>query len=89
MLFLGGGGWLARTLAPFLLTRGGRLRGGRMSAFVAALTWLPLLILAIVDGIAWGDRVDVPLVKDFLPYGQFLVAVPVLISLATRPSDYV
>ena len=79
MLFLGGGGWLARTLAPFLLTRGGRLRAGRMSAFVAALTWLPLLILAIVDGIAWGDRVDVPLVKDFLPYGQFLVAVPVLI----------
>ncbi len=39
----------------------------------------PLLILAAVEGLAWGDRVAVPLLKDFLPYGQFLLAVPVLV----------
>ena len=43
------------------------------------MTWLPLLLLAAVEGLAWGDRVAVPLLKDFLPYGQFLLAVPVLI----------
>ena len=43
------------------------------------MTWLPLLFLAAAEGVAWGDRVEVPLLKDFLPYGQFLLVVPALV----------
>jgi hypothetical protein len=38
-----------------------------------------LVVLAAIEGVAWGDSVTVPLLKDFLPYGQFLLAVPVLV----------
>ena len=78
-LFLWGGGRLTRGLERFRLACGGRLLGGRVAAFMAVATWLPLLVLAVVEGVALGDRVAVPLLKDFLPYGQFLVAVPVLV----------
>jgi hypothetical protein len=49
-----------------------------MAVLLAAATWLPLLILTAIEGIAWGDSVQVPFIKDFLPYGQFLIAVPAL-----------
>jgi hypothetical protein len=37
------------------------LRTGRVAALVAAATWVPLVILAAAAGLAWGDRVSVPL----------------------------
>jgi hypothetical protein len=40
---------------------------------------MPLLVLAAAEGVAWGDRVEVPLLKDLLPYGQFLLVVPALV----------
>jgi len=61
------------------LAHGSRLRAGRVAMVLAAITWLPLLILAIVEGVAWGGHVEVPLLRDYLPYGQFLIAVPVLV----------
>lgn len=61
------------------LTHEARIRAGRVAAVLAAVTWLPLLILAAVDGVAWGDRVGVTFLKDFLPHGQFLLVVPVLV----------
>jgi hypothetical protein len=61
------------------LTQKERLRAGRAAALLAAVTWLPLLLLAAIDGVAWGDRVQVPLLKDFLPYGQLLVVLPALV----------
>jgi len=51
----------------------------RLTAVAAVVAWLPLLILSIVEKVAWGDAIPTPFVKDFLPYGQFLLAVPVLI----------
>jgi len=78
-LFLLGGGRFSQRLERFQLAEGARLRAGRMAALLAAVTWLPLVILAAVEGVAWTDRLEVPLLKDFLPYGQFLLAVPVLV----------
>jgi hypothetical protein len=78
-LFLLGGGRIARGLERVKLARDARLRATWAAALSPALTWLPLLVLAAVEGLAWGDRVAVPLLKDFLPYGQFLLAVPVLV----------
>jgi hypothetical protein len=78
-LFLLGAGRLNRGLERIQLASGARVHAGRMAGFLAAITWLPLLVLAAVEGLAWGDTVQVPLVKDFLPYGQLLLAVPVLV----------
>jgi hypothetical protein len=61
---------------PILPNRG---RISRVAVLSVLVTWLPLLILATIDKVAWGGAVRIPLLKDFLPLGQFLVAVPVLI----------
>ena len=78
-LFALGGGRVGRGLERLQLARGARLHAGRVAVLLAMVTWLPLLILAAVEGVAWGDAVQVPLVRDFLPYGQLLIAVPVLV----------
>lgn len=44
------------------------------------VTWLPLLVLSIASGTAWGSKVRIPLLYDFSIYGRFLVALPLLIA---------
>jgi len=78
-LFALGGGRVSRGLERLQLARGSRLHAGRVAAILAVVTWMPLLILAAIEGVAWGDAVHVPLVRDFLPYGQLLIAIPVLV----------
>src|SRR5215471_645773 len=46
---------------------------------LVALTWLPLLILSLKDGIAFGHRVRIPLLYDFSMYGRFLLSLPLLV----------
>src|SRR5690242_16246841 len=41
---------------------------------VIAVTWLPLLLLSLKDGVAFGHRVRVPFVYDVSMYGRFLLA---------------
>jgi hypothetical protein len=50
----------------------------RILAFVA-LTWLPLLVLSLKDGLALGDKVKIPLLVDFSTYGRLLFALPLLL----------
>lgn len=79
---------------PFLLMEGGPLftlqkrvgliREGspylKRRALVAALiTWVPLLILAGLQGLAFGHNVPVPFLRDFSGYSRFLLAVPLLL----------
>jgi len=51
----------------------------RRIAALVALTWLPLLLLSLKDGLAFGGRVQVPLLYDFAIYGRFLLALPLLV----------
>jgi hypothetical protein len=44
------------------------------------LTWLPLLLLSIAEGTAWGNKVRIPLLRDYSIYGRFLVALPLLVA---------
>ena len=44
-----------------------------------ALTWVPLAILSWVQGVAWGNKVTVPLFWDCAVYGRFFVALPLLL----------
>ena len=50
------------------------------SALLAALiAWLPLLILSLIEGLAYGTEVKVPFLRDFAVNVRFLVALPILI----------
>jgi hypothetical protein len=52
----------------------------RRIVFVVALTWLPLLLLSLKGGLAFGHRVVVPLLFDLSVYGRFLLGLPLLMS---------
>jgi hypothetical protein len=43
------------------------------------LTWIPLLILSAVQGLAIGNEVRIPFLADFEAYARFLLAIPLLI----------
>ncbi len=47
---------------------------------IALFAWVPLLILSIVDGMAWGNAVHVPFLVDVDAHVRFLVALPILIA---------
>ena len=44
-----------------------------------AIAWLPLLILTVVEGHAWGGSIAVPFLMDLEAHVRFLVAMPLLI----------
>lgn len=46
---------------------------------IAGLAWLPLLVLALLAGDAYGDSVPVIFLKDIEAHVRFLVAMPLLI----------
>jgi hypothetical protein len=48
-----------------------------------ALTWLPLVLLTLVDGTSWGSKMTIPLFSDFSIYGRFFLALPLLIAAET------
>ena len=47
---------------------------------VVAISWLPLLILSAVQGLAWGTNVAVPFLRDIEVQGRFLLFVPLLVG---------
>ena len=46
---------------------------------LALLAWLPLLLLSIAQGLAWGDHVAMPFLYDVDIHLRLLVALPLLI----------
>jgi hypothetical protein len=48
------------------------------------LTWVPLFLLSMIDGRAWGDSVVMPLMKDIETNVRSLIAVPLLIFAEVR-----
>src|SRR5262245_32986692 len=44
-----------------------------------ALTWLPLLVLALWEGFAAGNRVILPFIRDIEVHARFLIALPLLL----------
>jgi hypothetical protein len=43
------------------------------------ITWLPLLVLSIAEGRAWGESVKLPFLMDVEVHAKFLLALPLLI----------
>jgi hypothetical protein len=56
-----------------------RRRVIRRALLLAMMTWLPLLILSVVHGDAYGSSVSVPFLRDIAVNVRFLIAVPILI----------
>ena len=51
----------------------------RRVLLVVALSWLPLLLLSLKDGLAFGHRITIPFLADFSMYGRFLVGLPLFL----------
>lgn len=51
----------------------------RRTFFLVALAWLPLLLLALLEGLALGGRARMPFLLDASVHVRFLVALPLLI----------
>jgi hypothetical protein len=79
---------------PFLLMEGGPLyhlqqRVGpsrdkerttiRVVIMLPLITWLPLLILTMINGTALGDTVELPFLHDFSAYSRLLLAIPLFL----------
>jgi hypothetical protein len=47
------------------------------------LTWIPLLILCLLQGNAYGDHVAIPFLRDFAAYTRFLLSLPLLVIAVT------
>ncbi len=69
----------------YQLLRGTRLAGDTLQLLhrriivLAGLAWVPLLVLSIAEGRAWGDGVTLPFLRDVEMHVRLLVALPLLI----------
>jgi len=69
----------------YQLARRTRLSGDALELLVrrviaiSLFAWLPLLILSMLGGRAWGDAVKVPFLVDMEAHARFLLALPLLI----------
>lgn len=50
----------------------------RTAIILAAVTWLPLLVLSVIEGLALGGA-RIPFFYDIAAHARFLVAVPILV----------
>ena len=70
----------------YQLWRRSRLSGEEMQCvrrrmlFMALLAWVPLLLLSIAEGRAWGSAVALTFLKDIETHVKLLIAVPLLIG---------
>ena len=46
---------------------------------ISMFVWLPLLVLSVLSGKAWGDAVSVPFLRDIELHVRFLVVIPFLV----------
>lgn len=77
------GGFVYDLLLRFGIVRIGLPNPLRRIIAAVALTWLPLLLLSLKDGIAFGHQVKVPLLYDFSIYGRFFLGLPLLLYAET------
>src|SRR5205085_1967446 len=54
-------------------------RTPRRLIVLTLLAWLPLLLLSVAEGTAWGDGVKLTFVRDIDTHARLLLALPVLI----------
>ena len=73
------GGAFLRLMLSLRLARPSLDLGLRTGVLLALLLWLPLLLLALAQGVAIGSTVEVPFIRDLPAGARFLLAVPIMI----------
>ena len=68
----------------WLLVRMGHAGDGRKlilrrALAVIIITWLPLLLLSLWQGLAWGHQINIPFLRDMAVNVRLLIAVPILV----------
>lgn len=48
------------------------------------ITWLPLLLLSLVQGQAWRPQIDIPFLRDLAVNVRLLITVPILVLAESR-----
>jgi hypothetical protein len=74
------GGPFYRALIRANLTRPDLALAWWRATILAVLTWLPLFVLSLIEGKAYGDLDNVPFLFDFAAYARFLIAIPLLVT---------
>ncbi len=73
------GGPLHRLLVRIGNAGDERQRVIRRALGVAIITWLPLLVLTLMQGVAYGHHITIPLLRDYALNVRLLITVPILI----------
>src|SRR5664279_1261438 len=56
-----------------------RQRVVRRALAIAVITWVPLLILSLIQGQAYGKHITIPFLRDYAANVRLLISVPILI----------
>lgn len=56
-----------------------RQRVVRRALLAILVTWLPLLVLSLLQRHAYGPQIQIPFLRDFAVNARFLIAVPILV----------
>ena len=73
------GGPLFQALRRARLTGDGLQLVHRRIVALATIAWVPLFVLSVADGKAWGNAVAAPFLHDIDVHARFLIALPLLI----------
>jgi len=73
------GGLFYRILTGIGLIKPGSNRVVRRIIVFALITWLPPLILAAVQGLAWNKSLKIPFLQDFVAHTRYLLTLPLLL----------
>ena len=73
------GGPLFQLYLRARLSRSGLELVGRRMLVISLLTWLPLLLLSVLQGHAFGETIKIPFLYDVEAHARFLVALPALV----------
>lgn len=83
------GGLTYRWMLQLRLMDEDHYRPFRRIAFLAVITWLPLLILTLISGTCAGNAVEIPFLHDPEPHVRYLVAFPLLVFAGLIIDPYV
>lgn len=56
----------------------------RRAVAVVSITWIPLLLLSLLQGTAWSQEINIPFLRDLAVNVRLLVAVPILVLAESR-----
>ena len=56
----------------------------RRALAAVLIAWLPLLLLSLMQGLAWGRQIQIPFLRDLAVNIRLLVALPILIAAESR-----